>query len=88
MEPENEKTTVVDEPKIEFNLITDKICLNVVNDDIDEALVEISGYDLQINFNLKYIKSIEDVELAVTGIGDMFRKTIMDQLLEDRKQNG
>lgn len=87
MKIENEKTTVVDEPKIEFNLITDKICLNVVNDDIDETLVEISGYDLQINFNLKYIKSIEDVELAVTGIGDMFRKTIMDQLLEDRKQN-
>ena len=87
MKIENEKTTVVDEPKIEFNLITDKICLSVVNDDIDETLVEISGYDLQINFNLKYIKSIEDVELAVTGIGDMFRKTSMDQLLEDRKQN-
>lgn len=85
---ENKGTSIVDEPKVEFNLITDKTCLTVINDDIDEPLVEISGYDLQINFNLKYIKSIEDVELAVTGIGDVFRRTIMDQLLEDRKQNG
>lgn len=88
MEPEYKATTVVDEPKVEFNLITDKICLGVINDDIGEPLVEISGYDLQINFNLKFIKSVEDVELAVNGIGDIFRKTIMDQLLEDRKQNG
>lgn len=76
-----------DEPKVTFNLISDRTNIFICNDDIGENLVEISGYDLKINFNFQYIKSIEDVELASKGIAEVFQSMIMEQLLRDRKQN-
>lgn len=79
---------IVDEPKVEFNSISDRSVFNIINQDIQQTLVEISGYDLQINFNMEYINSIEDVEAAVNGLGDLFRQIIMDNLLEHKKQNG
>jgi hypothetical protein len=76
-----------DEPKVVFRSISDRSVYNIINDEIKQTLVEISGYDLQINFNLEYINSIEDVEAAVGGLGDLFRQIIMDKLLEYKKQN-
>lgn len=82
---ENKQTQ--DEPKIEFRLISDRGLYEVRNADIDKPLVEISGYDLQINFNMEYINSIQDVEAAVEGLGQLFRDIIMEQLLK-YKQKG
>jgi hypothetical protein len=76
------------EPKVEFRSISDRSVYNVVNDRIGQTLVEISGYDLQFNFNLRYINSLEDVEAAVGGLSEMFRQVIMDKLLEHKKQKG
>lgn len=76
-----------DEPHVEFKMITDRSVFNIVNEEIDKTLVEISGYDLQINFNMEYINSIEDVEAAVNGLGNLFRDIIMEKLLEHKKQN-
>jgi hypothetical protein len=73
------------EPKVEFRSISDRSVYNVINEEINKTLVEISGYDLQINFNLEYINSIEDVEAAVEGLGSLFRQIIMDKLLEYKK---
>lgn len=77
----------VDEPHVEFKMISDRSVCKIVNEDINQTLVEISGYDLQINFNMEYLNSIEDVEAAVTGIGNLFRDVIMEKLLEHKKQN-
>ena len=77
----------VDEPRVEFKMISDRSVCKIVNEDINQTLVEISGYDLQINFNMEYLNSIEDVEAAVTGIGNLFRDVIMEKLLEHKKQN-
>lgn len=85
MEEEDKKT--VDEPTVEFKMITDRTVYNIVNDEIKQTLIEISGYDLMINFNMEYINSIEDVEAAVEGVADLFRKEIMSKLLEHKKQN-
>ncbi len=76
----------VDEPTVEFKYRTDRIAFTVKNEEINQILVEISGYDLQINFNMEYINNISDVEAAVSGISDMFRNLIMNKLLE-YKQN-
>ena len=81
---EDIKTT--DEPKIEFRVISDRGVFIVQNPDIDKNLVEISGYDLQVNFNMEYINSVEDVEAAVTGIGNLFRELIMEKLLEYKRK--
>ena len=59
---DNEIKQTVDEPRVEFKMISDRSVYNIVNEDINKTLVEISGYDLQINFNMEYLNSIEDVE--------------------------
>lgn len=84
---EEQRPQTVDEPRVEFKMISDRSIYNIVNEDINKTLVEISGYDLQINFNMEYLNSIEDVEAAVTGIGNLFRDIIMEKLLEHKKQN-
>lgn len=76
----------VDEPEVKFKLISDRDIMNVESGDNGEKLIEISGYDLQINFNMQYLKSIEDINAACKGISDLFRETILEKLLEYRKQ--
>lgn len=75
------------EPKITFDAIKDRDCMTIYNDDIKQKLVEISGYDLQINFNMQYINSVEDIELAVKGLGDLFRQIITDHLFSNKQKH-
>ena len=76
----------VDEPIVQFKALSDRIVREVINADTKQVLVHISGYDLQINFNMQYLKSVEDVEAACGGIAQLFRDIIMDKLLERNKQ--
>jgi hypothetical protein len=87
METKKLPEETVDEPIVEFKIISDRIVCSIVNPEINETLVEISGYDLMINFNMEYINSVGDVEAAVQGVADLFRKEIMGKLLEHKKQN-
>lgn len=89
MEEQEEKDVQlpdVAEPEVKFKLISDRDVMNVENGDTGEKLIEISGYDLQINFNMQYLKSVEDITAACNGVADLFRETIMEKLLEYRKQ--
>lgn len=79
---------IADEPRVEFKLISDRSIFNVVNKEINQTLVEISGYDLQINFNLEYLNTMEDIESAIEGLGNLFRDIILERLLAQKKQNG
>lgn len=81
------KLPEVAEPTITFKVITDRDQFLINNADTKETLVEISGYDLSIDFNMKHINSMEDVESAVGGLGEMFRKIILDKLLEHKNQH-
>lgn len=81
-----EENEIKNEPTVEFKSISDRTVFSIRNDEIKQNLVEISGYDLLVNFNMEYINSVEDVEAAVSGIGDLFRRLIMDKLLEHKKQ--
>jgi hypothetical protein len=82
-----EQVKTKDEPIVEFKMISDRSVYAIVNDEINQTLIEISGYDLMININMEYINSIADVETAVGGVADLFRRIIMDKLLEYKKQN-
>ena len=75
----------IDEPTVKFKSISDRIIREVINADTKKVLVHISGYDLQINFNMQYLKSVEDVEAACNGISQLFRDIIMEKLLEGNK---
>jgi hypothetical protein len=76
----------VEEPEVKFKLVSGRDVLNVESADNGERLIEISGYDLQINFNMQYLKSVEDIDAACKGVADLFRETIMEKLLEYQKQ--
>lgn len=75
----------VDEPVVQFKVNSDRIVREVINADTKQVLVHISGYDLQINFNMQYLKSVEDIEAACSGISQLFRDIIMEKLLEGNK---
>ncbi|RXE72225.1 hypothetical protein [Xylanibacter muris] len=77
----------VNEPTVHFKLITDRIIREINNPEINQTLIRISGYDLQIDYNLQYLKSVEDIEAACNGIAQLFREDIMRVLLERNKQS-
>lgn len=77
-----------DEPRVVFRSISDRDVLRIYREDTEQTLAEISGYDLAISFNLKFINSIQDVEAVLEGLSELFRDAIMKQMLEDKsKQN-
>ena len=47
-----------------------------------ETIMEISGYDLQINFNRDKLQNIADIESMLDGLKDLFRRVVMQDLLE------
>ena len=77
----------ITEPTVQFKLWTDRSQMLIQNEETKNVLVEISGYDLQFNINFEYINSLEDVETAIGGLGEMFRQIILDKLLEYKKQS-
>ena len=76
----------VQEPTVIFRSITDRSVMTIANAETDKTLVQISGYDLQIEFNMEYINSMQDVEAAVNGLKDLFRDIILERLFKDRQQ--
>lgn len=79
---DNNKIT---EPSVQFKSISDVVALQVKNPDIEEPLAEISGYDLRVSFNFKYIKTLQDVESASFAIGDLFKQMMLEELLKNKK---
>ncbi len=75
-----------DEPTVQFKLMSDRDVLTIRNEEIDQPLAEISGYDLQINFNMDFIKSVEDIEAVVEGMSELLRKNILAQLLTAKNE--
>ena len=51
-------------------------------EDTHETIMEISGYDLQINFNRDKLQNIADIESMLDGLKDLFRRVVMQDLLE------
>ena len=56
--------------------------LAVQTEDTHETIMEISGYDLQINFNRDKLQNIADIESMLDGLKDLFRRVVMQDLLE------
>lgn len=83
---EEQELEKVEEAKVEFRAISDRSAFTVTNEDSSQVLVEIAGYDLEVNFNLQYINSLQDVEMATDGLKELFAKIIMDKLLEHKKE--
>lgn len=75
------------EPTVTFRLESDRDLYEIRNPEINESLIKITGYDLQFWFNPKHLKSVEAIEAACNGIHNLFRELIMEQMLNQSKQN-
>ena len=65
-----------------IGLEPDRRILAVQTEDTHETIMEISGYDLQINFNRDKLQNIADIESMLDGLKDLFRRVVMQDLLE------
>lgn len=84
---------VVDQPLppvaeniVQFKMISDRTVLQVINPHNNEVMIEISGYDLNIDFNMEHLRSIEDIEAAGEGVKELFRTIIVEKLLGDKQK--
>lgn len=75
------------EPTVQFLLESDRDLYEIRNEELNESLIKITGYDLQFWFNTKYLQSIEDIEAACNGIHNLFRDLIMRQILGTKLDN-
>lgn len=72
------------EEKVSFDAITDKNVYSVIGEN-GQSVVEISGYNLAFKFNFDLIETLDDINEASAGIGELFKNLIIEQLAEQRK---
>ena len=57
------------------------ITYGVLNYDNDDLMCTISGYGLNIAFNMRLINSLEDAENCADALADVFYQALMEQLI-------
>lgn len=75
IESDEEEREIVFKEKSHLNIV------QIVDEDTGKLLGYISGYALDIGFNVKELKSTKKVEQCLSGLTAMFRKIIMDQII-------
>lgn len=78
-----------DELLVSFREKSDYTIFQIIDKDTGSVLAYIGGYALDFSFNLKKLNSTSKVEQCLDGIKKLFRKIIMDKILNnDKKDNG
>lgn len=57
----------------------------VLDYDGNELMAAITGYDLDISFNMRLIHSIADAENCANALADVFYRALMEKLLARQK---
>ncbi len=68
---------------VTFN-VDERMRYGAMNYDNTELMAVISGYDLNIAFNLKTINSLADAEAAADALAQVFYELLMSQLIEQK----
>lgn len=87
MEENKETVQFSNEPEVVFNAMSDKRIFGVKSEEDGMMVFEISGYNLQIKFNRDKLQSVEEIEGTLEGIKDVFRKLILQDLLDKGETN-
>ena len=61
-----------------------RMTYGAMNYDGTELMAVISGYDLNIAFNMRTINSLADAEAAANALADVFYEVLMEQLIEEK----
>lgn len=87
MEEEKGKVELTsNESEVVFKALSDRFKYQIKTEDDQFVVMEISGYDLSIKWNRDLLNDIADVESLLDGLKDMFRKLIMQDLLENPQE--
>lgn len=62
----------------------DRMTYGAMSYDGTELMAVISGYDLNIAFNMRTINSLADAEAAANALADVFYEVLMEQLIEEK----
>lgn len=74
---ENEKTPET----VTFN--TDELmCYGVLDYEGNEMMAAITGYGLEMRFNMRIINSLADAEACADALADVFYQALMKQLID------
>ncbi len=73
------------EPIETFRRMTDLSVFPIVDKSTGKIMGIISGYGLQIKFNLEAITETADVEQCAEGLKKLFYGIIMDQILSEKR---
>ncbi|GAA6401057.1 hypothetical protein K020075H21_03960 [Bacteroides ovatus] len=60
----------------------DRITYGALGYDGNELMAVISGYDLEIKFNMRLINSLADAEACADALAQVFYDTLIEQLIQ------
>lgn len=83
MEQENGKIRDTIPEIIAFKT-ADRMTYGALGYDGNELMAFISGYDLEIKFNLRLINSLADAEACADALAQVFYEALMEQLINEK----
>jgi hypothetical protein len=66
---------------------SERMMYGVLDYEGNELMAAVTGYDLQVSFNMRLIHSIADAENCANALADVFYRALMEKLLASQKQD-
>jgi hypothetical protein len=66
----------------------ERMMYGVLNYDGNELMAAITGYDLDVSFNMRLINSLADAENCADALANVFYQALMEKLLAKKKPDG
>ena len=84
MEQEKQHTAQQVPETISFRT-ADRMTYGALGYDGNELMAVISGYDLEIRFNMRLINSLADAEACADALAQVFYDTLIEQLINEKR---
>lgn len=84
MEQEKQHTAQQVPETITFRT-ADRMTYGALGYDGNELMAVISGYDLEIRFNMRLINSLADAEACADALAQVFYDTLIEQLIDEKR---
>ena len=84
MEQEKQHTAQQVPETITFRT-ADRMTYGELGYDGNELMAVISGYDLEIRFNMRLINSLADAEACADALAQVFYDTLIEQLINEKR---
>ena len=62
----------------------ERMLYGVLNYDGNELMAAVTGYDLEVNFNMRLINSLADAESCANALSDVFYQALMEKLIAQK----